>query len=809
MGKKYTADDIKVLEGLEGVRRRPAMYIGDTSTTGMHHLLFEIVDNSVDEAMAGYCDRIFIRLNEDGSATVADNGRGIPIGRHKDTGLSALEVVLTRLHAGGKFEKKAYQVSGGLHGVGLSVVNALSEILEVEVYDGKNAWYQRYVRGKPQTKVVKKGVVSRRGTKIVFKPDTTIFGETKFLFSAIERRVREITFLIPGLRITVEDSISGRKETYFSKKGLSDFLNYLNSGKQVIHSKPILIRGETRGILVEVAIQYNDGYTETIASFVNTINTVEGGTHVSGLRAALTRALNRYILKERPQRGVKSLIGEDFREGLTAVISVRMPEPQFESQTKIKLGNREVQSIVDSIVNEQLSEYLEENPKVAKVIVQKALTAAQARIAARRAKELIHRKEVFHSGVLPSKLADCSSRDVESTELFIVEGDSAGGTAKMGRDRRFQAVLPIRGKILNVEKARINKILAHDEISTIISALGTGIGTGAEETDFDIKKLRYSKVIIMTDADVDGSHIRTLLMTFFYRHMRQLIEHGNLYIAQPPLYRFRRGKYEKYIYSDEELKRMLIENGVEVSSVFRLPEETPVPKKALKEALFFIGERERYERQLLRIGMELSDYLRKFDGRLNALPLYWAKTRKGEIHFLYDDKALEDLKASVAGELGGEEVTVVDVEDISAPQDADIFFLEFRYGFELARRLKKLVKYGFAVEDLFGKREWGERFRIEHQNASERVSSIKEMFDIVRRIGAKGVEIQRYKGLGEMNADQLWKTAMDPENRVLLRVTLEDAAEADRIFSVLMGTNVEPRREFIERYALDVRNIDI
>ena len=807
--REYTADDIKVLEGLEGVRRRPAMYIGDTSAGGMHHLLFEVIDNSVDEAMAGYCTEIYIRLNEDGSVTVSDNGRGIPVGKHKGTGISALEVVLTRLHAGGKFERKAYQVSGGLHGVGLSVVNALSEVLEAEVHDGKYAWHQRYVRGKPQTKVIKKGLSKKKGTKIVFKPDTSIFGDTSFNFSTIERRIREITFLIPKLRIVLEDALSEKKETFFSNKGLPDFLDYLNTGKQVLHSKPILIKKEVNGTFVEVAIQYNDGYSETIASFVNTINTVEGGTHVSGLRAALTRTLNRYISKERIRKDIRNLTGEDFREGLTAIISVRMPDPQFESQTKIKLGNREVQSIVESVVNEQLMEFLEENPRIAKTIVQKAVTAARARIAARRAKALVHRKEALHSGSLPGKLADCSSRDVEATELFIVEGDSAGGTAKMGRDRRFQAILPIRGKILNVEKARMEKILHHDEISTIISALGTGVGTDTDSTDFDIERLRYSKVIIMTDADVDGSHIRTLLMTFFYRHMRQLIENGKLYIAQPPLYRFRRGKKEIYLHSDEELKGHLIKTGVESSVVYRLPGEMQIPRNILKEALILVSGRERYERQLARIGMNLPEYLQKFNESLGVLPLYWARVRTGVTRFLYDDKEFENLKSAVAKELGKDEVQTADIEDISAPEDADIFFLEFRYRYELERRLKRIAKAGLAVEDLFGGDEWRERFRIEHQNTSEKVVSVEELFNTIRRIGAKGVEIQRYKGLGEMNADQLWKTTMDPENRVLLRVTLEDAAEADRLFSVLMGSNVEPRKEFIEHHALEVRNIDV
>ncbi|MCX7702551.1 MAG: DNA topoisomerase (ATP-hydrolyzing) subunit B [Planctomycetota bacterium] len=801
---EYTAADIKILEGLEGVRRRPAMYIGDTSVGGMHHLLFEVVDNSVDEAMAGYCDEILIRLNEDGSVSVLDNGRGIPVDIHKEVGVSALEVVLTRLHAGGKFEGKAYKVSGGLHGVGVTVVNALSEWLEAEVYDGAYIWYQRYERGKPQSKVMKKGSTKKRGTKIVFKPDKTIFGETSFNLNLITRRLREISFLIPRLRLTVEDALSGKRETFFSEKGMEDFLSYLNSGKEVLH-KPILFKAEEGKVTVEVAMQYTDGYSETFASFVNTINTVEGGTHVSGFRSALTRTLNRYIANEKLQKDVKELTGEDFREGLTAIISLFLPEPQFESQTKIKLGNREVQSIVESIVNAKLSEFLEENPKIAKVIAQKALTAARARLAARRAKELVHRKEALSSGSLPGKLADCSSRDVENTELFIVEGDSAGGTAKMGRDRTFQAILPIRGKILNVEKARMDKVLEHEEIVTIINALGTSIG----EEDFDLMKLRYSKVIIMTDADVDGSHIRTLLMTFFWRHLRKLIESGKLYIAQPPLYCFRSGKKEKYLHSEEQLKSMLVEAGIEAVTVSRLPSGELIDKAELKEALMLVGERKRYEKQLARIGFDLPQYLLKYDPQKKMLPLYWARTRSGETHLLFNDDEFEKLEESVSKSLNKLEIETADLEDVEIQTEADIFYLEFRYRAELQRKLESALSAGFAIEDLFGDKEHSERFKIIHQNLTETASSIEELFDIVRRIGAKGVDIQRYKGLGEMNATQLWETTMDPKRRVLLRVTIEDAAEAERMFSILMGNSVEPRKEFIERFALDVHNLDI
>jgi DNA gyrase subunit B len=801
----YTADSIKVLEGLEGVRRRPAMYIGDTSTGGMNHLLFEVVDNAVDEAMAGFCNEIVVRLNEDGSASVLDNGRGIPVGTHKELGISALEVVMTRLHAGGKFEGKAYKVSGGLHGVGVTVVNALSEWLEVEVQDGNYIWYQRYAYGKPQTKVLKKGITKKTGTKVVFKPDTQIFKDASFNYNQIARRAREISFLIPNLKITLEDSLSGKKETFVSERGLIDFLAYLNSGKEVLHEEPIIFKSEQDNVSVEVAMQYTDSYSETVASFVNTINTIEGGTHISGFRSALTRTLNKYIIKEKLQKDVKELSGEDFREGLTAIINLMLPNPEFESQTKIKLGNRAVHSIVESIVSDKLSEFLEENPKVARVIAQKALTAARARIAARRAKELVHRKEALSSGSLPGKLADCSSRDVENTELFIVEGDSAGGTAKMGRDRQFQAILPIRGKILNVEKARTDKVLEHEEIVTIVSAVGAGIG----EEDFDLSKLRYSKVIIMTDADVDGSHIRTLLMTFFYRHLRKLVEAGRLYIAQPPLYCLRSGKKEIYLHSEEQLKRALIEAGCEASSVFYLPKEKPIDKSALKNALFLVSERKRYERQLLRVGMELPQYLSKYDPKRKLLPLYWTKTRLGDTNLLFSDEEFEWLEESLAKKLGKQELEICDIEDIEVSSEADIYYLEFRYRTELQQHLQTVMSAGFAIEDLFGDKELTERFKITNQNLTETAASLEELFETVRRIGAKGVDIQRYKGLGEMNAEQLWRTTMDPERRVLLKVTIEDAAEAERMFSILMGTNVEPRRDFIERFALDVHNLDI
>ena len=800
----YTADSIKVLEGLEGVRRRPAMYIGDTSRGGLHHLIFEVVDNSVDEAMAGYCTEIVVRLREDGSVVVSDNGRGIPVDIHKETGLSALEVVMTRLHAGGKFDRKAYRVSGGLHGVGVSVVNAVSEWLEAEVYTGKDVWFQRYERGKPVTKVLRRGKSRRRGTKITFKPDPQIFEETTFSFDIVARRMREIAFLNPQLTITVIQDDPPKKEVYHYSGGLVDFVKYLNTGKQVLHKDVIHISATQGDVRVELALQYHDGFTETIDSFVNTINTIEGGTHVSGFRAGLTRTLNRYMRKEGMLKKEKSLSGEDFREGLTAVLAVWMPDPQFESQTKIKLGNRDIQGLVESVVSEKLMEYLEEHPATAKVIAQKALMTARAREAAKKARELVTRKEALFSGNLPAKLADCSSRDREATELFLVEGESAGGTAKMGRDRRFQAILPLRGKILNVEKARLDRVLAHDEIRTIIQALGTGIG----REDFDISRLRYSKIILMTDADVDGSHIRTLLLTFFYRHLVDLIKNGHVFIAQPPLYRIKRGKKEAYLHSDEEMKKMLVSFGADEVTVKRLTDGSVFSGRRLNRILNIIAELERFERPLRRLGLTLRDYIAKWDGRRKRIPKYWARIRGREPLLLYDAEELDALRDEVAQRLG-RDVEVASLEDVTPDAELDMVYEEIHESSEVAARLIDLAKEGVDSAEIFPDVEETERFEVASKKETKRVSSFMDVFEFVREVGTRGVDIQRYKGLGEMNAEQLWETTMNPETRTLLRVRVEDAAEADRIFTILMGPGVEARREFLERYALDVRRLDI
>ncbi|HZL83872.1 MAG TPA: DNA topoisomerase (ATP-hydrolyzing) subunit B [Candidatus Krumholzibacteria bacterium] len=634
MSAEYTAQGIQVLKGLEAVRKRPAMYIGGTGANGLHHLVYEVVDNSMDEALAGFCNDIEVTLQEDGSVTVTDNGRGIPVDMHVEQKKPALEVVMTMLHAGGKFDKKSYKISGGLHGVGVSVVNALSEWLEVEVHRDGGIWVQRYARGVPTTPVTKKGSTERNGTTVRFQPDKEIFDSVDLSFDTLSQRLRELAFLNTGVRIYIEDKRTRKKHEFQYAGGIIEFVKHLNQNKTPLHPEPIYVREKREGIEMEIALQYNEAYNENIFAFANNINTTEGGTHLVGFKAALTRAINTYAQKNNLLKSDKmQIVGDDAREGLTVVLSVKLPEPQFEGQTKTKLGNSEVKGLVESIVAAGLTDFLEENPPVARRIIEKTLAAARSREAARKARELARRKSALDSYALPGKLADCQSRNPGECEIFLVEGDSAGGTAKMGRDRVFQAILPLKGKILNVEKARLDRMLSNEEIRNIITALGTGIG----QDEFDNTKLRYNKIVILADADIDGAHIRTLILTFFFRHMRPLIEGGHLYIAQPPLYRLKKGKAIRYAYADEERDRSLAEFG---------------------------------------------------------------------------------------------------------------------------------------------------------QNG-------------------KGVYVQRYKGLGEMNADQLWETTMDPAKRVILQVTLEDAVEADEIFTVLMGEEVEPRRRWIEDNAHDVANLDV
>jgi DNA gyrase subunit B len=799
----YTAKDIKILDGLEGVRRRPAMYIGDTSTGGLHHLVYEVVDNAVDEALAGECTQINIRINSDGSVSVTDDGRGIPVDIHKQTKKSALEVVMTKLHAGGKFDRKVYKVSGGLHGVGVSVVNALSEWLEVEVFQDGQIWHQEYERGKPKSKVVKRGKTKRRGTKVVFKPDPEIFEEAELNFDSIAKRMRELAFLNAGITINMSDERTSKEEKFCYKDGIKAFVRYLNQNKRPLHRDIIHVKTSQGDVSIELGLQYNDGYSETLLSFVNTINTIEGGTHVSGLRSALTRTLNRYVRKEKLIKDKRTPSGDDFREGLVVVLTVNLPEPQFESQTKIRLGNREVQGIVESLVGDSLSSYLEENPSIARAIAKKAVIAMRAREAARKAKELVQRRDSLISSNLPGKLADCSSRDAQTTEIYLVEGDSAGGTAKMGRDRRFQAILPLGGKILNVEKARIDKVLAHEEIRIIVQALGTGIGD-----DFSLEKLRYGKIILMTDADVDGSHIRTLLLTFFFRQLKQLVDNGYIYIAQPPLYRIRHKSRERYVQTDRDMKKHLLELGAERITLAIEGTRKKLEGARLKKFLELLASIESETRGLARKGVSIAEFVSLRDEK-RGFPKYKVSTGEGD-KYLYSDKEFEAFRKRKEREKG-DEVDVVEDEDVEQEEGADIVILEFRERSALERLFGQLSKMGFEPiaysepEDplappVVALKANGEKIEIRF---------LQNVLEAVRKLGSKGLDIQRYKGLGEMNPKQLWETTMDPERRQLLQVTGSQSADAEEIFSKLMGPNVAPRRKFIEENALDVRNLDI
>lgn len=787
----YRAEDIKILKGLDGVRMRPAMYIGSTGIEGLHHLLYEVVDNSVDESLAGFCKNIEVILHHDGSATVIDDGRGIPTAPHPGDpeGRSAAEVALTELHAGGKFESKAYKISGGLHGVGVSVVNALSEWLEVEIKQNGQVYQQRYERGKPVTPLTVVGKTKGRGTKVTFKPDPEIFEVTDFSFDILSQRLRELAFLNSGLRISIHDERTDKTQEFLYKGGIVSFVEHLNKNKTPLHPKPIYVSGQRDDITVEIALQYNDGYAETIYTFANNINTREGGTHLVGFKSALTRTANNYgtssgILKN----GKEVISGEDIREGLTAVISVKLPNPQFEGQTKMKLGNSEVKGIVESIVNDALSTYFEENPSVAKKIIEKAIQAARAREAARKARELTRRKGALEDTGLPGKLADCSEKDPAQSELFIVEGDSAGGSAKQGRDRRFQAILPLRGKILNVEKSRFDKMLTSEEIRVLITALGTGIGPD----DFDISKIRYHKVILMTDADVDGAHIRTLLLTFFYRQMPDVIERGHLYIAQPPLYKVKRGKTERYIQSEAELQNMLLELASEEISLFVKGNE--VKGKAIIPHL----------KKIISYEKLLDWFSRRRKDPLILRLLLREGVNKG---VLKDREALMNLVEKIKTEIP--DIKVGEVYDDEEHEG---------FGVELRRQNYKLrIDIGLLLspeyrelEALYGViKDLGMPLRLVTREGEREVADTSGLISLVFEIARKGLSIQRYKGLGEMNPQQLWETTMDPEKRTLLQVSIEDSVQADEIFSILMGDQVEPRKEFIIKHALEARNIDV
>ncbi|MGE0592081.1 MAG: DNA topoisomerase (ATP-hydrolyzing) subunit B [Vicinamibacterales bacterium] len=833
----YGADKIKVLEGLEAVRKRPAMYIGSTGAPGLHHLVYEIVDNSIDEALAGHCDEVNVTIHIDNSITVVDNGRGIPVDRHT-SGKSAAEVVLTVLHAGGKFDNDSYKVSGGLHGVGVSVVNALSERLDLEIWRNGQVYQQTYERGAPLGDLQTAGTTQRRGTKVTFRPDPTIFETVEYSFDTLAQRLRELAFLNGGIVITIDDERDGKSHRFQYDGGIVSFVQHLNKNRASVNDKPIFMKGDRDGIDVELAIQWNDGYTELVFSFANNINTHEGGTHLSGFRAALTRTINSYATKNNLAKDLKdaNISGDDIREGLTAVISVKIPRPQFEGQTKTKLGNTEVKGIVEAIINDRLGQFLEENPGVAKRIIGKAVDAARAREAARKARDLVRRKGALDGSSLPGKLADCQERDPAQSELYIVEGESAGGSAKQGRDRRFQAILPIKGKILNVEKARFDKMLGSDEIKTMIAALGCGIGV----EDFDADKLRYHRVIIMTDADVDGSHIRTLLLTFFYRQMPQLIDRGHIYIAQPPLYRAKRGRSETYIKDERDLETFLIRRAVE-PRVVRMADGTEMTGEDLQRRLQALMAYRKLLFQVTRRGsepdvvsallradardrsfFEQEGPLREIAARLTT-PVRSVAVARDDEHNAFqlkvDDRSQGYPRRYV---LGGEFIVSGDYRLLLAAYQEvrDVAFpvVVRSTGAVAEEELPDDVGVAAADETAIGGAPLDESTRLaaepkarpaDRRDGETTLETIDAFVDFFITTGKKGVAINRYKGLGEMNPDTLWTTTMDPENRTLLQVRAEDHAEADQMFTTLMGDQVEPRRKFIEDNALDVRNLDV
>lgn len=805
-GPEYGAQSITVLEGLEAVRMRPAMYIGDTDERGLHHLIWEVVDNSVDEALAGHATLCQVTIREDGSIRVEDDGRGIPVGIHPTEGIPAVEVVLTKIHAGGKFDHDAYKVSGGLHGVGVSCVNALSERLTVEVHKDGKLHRMSFERGNRTKELEVVGDTDRTGTTVTFKPDAEIFSTVEIVHEIVQKRLRETAYLMGTRGLTLEclDERTGTKDTFSFPEGLLTFVSNLNKNKTALHSDVVHFQKTANSpenpdaeYEVELALQYTDGYQETVHTFVNNINTHGGGTHLAGLKAALTRTLNSYAKQEKLIKDPeKAPSGDDFREGLTAVLSIKVPDPQFEGQTKDKLGNREAQGIVESVVAEVFAIYLEEHNAAAKSIVNKAIRAQQARDAARKARDLVRRKSALASGNLPGKLSDCQSSNLDETELYIVEGDSAGGPAKMGRDRRYQAILPIKGKILNVEKARLDKMLGHVEIQLIISALGCGIST-----DFDIEKLRYGKTIIMTDADVDGSHIRTLLLTFFFRQMPELIEHGRLYIAQPPLYKVSIGKKSTYITDDASLRRFLIDRGIGSVVIEDRNAKREFEGPQLKELL---GELDKIKELVeasapIWAQMDLDDFLARWNGE--SLPQQWAQIGK-EQHFFDNLEELENF-LELQKATHGEDFSVYSGTDSDVSRrEADALVAHLAHVEELVRLCKSLEERGLMIK---GGGDWAVRGGKEDVESS----SLVALATAVQRSAQNQVDLQRYKGLGEMNADQLWESTMDPDKRTLYRVTLDDAISADEIFTVLMSDGVEARREYIEQHALEVTNLDV
>jgi DNA gyrase subunit B len=831
----YDASNIKILGGLEAVRKRPDMYIGDRGPGGLHHLVYEVLDNSIDEALAGACDSISVTIQVDGSCVVEDNGRGIPVEMHKEAKVSALEVVLTKLHAGGKFDSDSYKVAGGLHGVGVSVVNALSEWLEADIYrDGKHYHFE-CARGIPQGEVKEIGSADKRGTKISFKADEEIFGDTEFAYDTLLKRIRELAYLNAGLKISFKDDRNKKKEVFQFEEGIKAFIKHLNEGKETLHKDVIYLAKddpETR-MSCEVAMQYNDGYNENVLVFANNIRNIDGGTHLSGFRAALTRTMNFYARSNNLVKEGQATTGDDLREGLTAVVAVKLANPHFEAQTKVRLTNPEVGSFVETTVNEQLGHYLEEHPPEAKRILNKAIQAAAAREAARKARELTRRKGALSTANLPGKLWDCASREKATTEVFIVEGDSAGGSAKAGRDRNIQAILPLKGKILNVEKARLEKMLGHDEIRTIISALGTGIGTD----EFDWSKCRYGKVILMTDADIDGAHIRTLLLTFFFRQMQDLFHHDMIYIAQPPLYEVKaKGKKQsEYVLSESQMRKQMIARGIEGTSlVIRSDKSEKAAKPALSaaegsksrgsksqngqhlvegkemaELVKILAEAERIITVLSRRGIRFAEFVEThYDPAKGGLPQFriCLEGQKGEPYYTRDsyEKRLDELKAVAGGLPEGQEAEEILAEELHEVARLNQLDSQLREHYEL-----DLKDFLLKADKSVSGEALQTRFELVNGEEKHEIASLGDICAGVRQIGGKGIEIKRFKGLGEMNADQLWETTMNPATRILLHVKVEDAGEADRLFSILMGNDVEKRRNFIHDHALEVQNLDI
>ena len=820
--QEYDASSITVLEGLQAVRERPGMYIGDTNTGGLHHLVYEVVDNCIDEAMAGFCTEITVILHKDHSVSVEDNGRGIPIGRHEKESLkqgrevTALEVVMTILHAGGKFDKNTYKVSGGLHGVGVSCVNALSKKLQVEVFQNGKMYEMGFAKGKPVHPLKAIGESSKRGTKVSFWPDDSIFSVTVYDYDVLLKRLRELAFLNRGITIHFRDERNDEHDpvSFCYEGGIASFVSYLNENKTPLFPKPIYVLGRKEGtdgtIEFEVAMQWNDTYTENLYSYVNNIPTRQGGSHVTGFSTALTRVLNQYIKNHQILKSDKiSVSGEDMREGLTAVVSVKVPNPQFEGQTKQRLGNSDVASIVQQITGEELTTFLDENPPIARAIVEKAIIAAQAREAARKARELTLRKTALDSARLPGKLTDCQEKDPALCEIYIVEGDSAGGSAKQGRDRRFQAILPIRGKILNVEKARLEKVLQNTEVGAMVAAFGCGIGVD----NFNLDKLRYHKIIIMTDADVDGSHIRTLLLTFLYRHMPALVENNFVYIARPPLYRVTRKKISRYIHSEKEMDEYLLKLGSSDISLRLIGQKDVLSKEEMEELFTVIQELEVFMASIERKGIPFREFLNSKNEE-GKLPRYYVMVRE-ESKYVYSSDEFAEMKRQDEEHKKEEHMKkLASIPEAEQTEEMKIFrykglpFTELYDEENLHRMKNRLANFDFAFDQYLIAA--GKLFDIiESEGQETAVYTLRECIDFIRVNGRKGIEIQRYKGLGEMNADQLWETTMDPAKRTLMKVTLPDAIAADHMFTMLMGEDVPPRRAFIEQHALSVKNLDI